>query len=132
MTTIFKQLENAVVADADAAAAEIATFFTDDVAPIFQAVLSYIETNGASDLLTIAKNALNAALSGIESGTAPEDVAGAVIGTVVNEAEAAGLSVAQGAATLAVSMAATAVTQAAATAAANVATPATPAADPTV
>jgi len=128
MTTIFKQLENAVVADADAAAAEIATFFTDDVAPIFQAVLSYIEANGASDLLTIAKNALNATLSGLETGTAPESIAGAVIGTVLSEAQAAGLQVAQGAATLAVSLAASAVNQAATPVAAAPTTTDTPAA----
>lgn len=118
MTSIFTSIENGIVTDVDAAAAEVANFFTADVAPILQSVLSYIETNGASDLLTIAKNALNAALAGIESGTSVQDVTAAVIGTVVNEAQSAGQQIATGAATLAVSMAAAAVTQDAAKAAA--------------
>lgn len=46
------------------------------------------------DWLQIAKNALNAALSGIETGTAPEQVAGAVVGTVLDEAKSAGLQIA--------------------------------------
>jgi len=123
MTSIFQEIVTGVETDAEAAAAKIATFFSADVAPILQSVLSYIETNGASDLLTIAKNALNAALAGIETGSSVQDVTAAVIGTVVSEGEAAGQQIAQGAATLAVSMAAAAVTQAAATA-----TPAAPAA----
>lgn len=112
MTTIFAQLENAVVADAEEAVTALENFFTADVWPIISATLSYIETNGGSDLLKIAENALNAALPGIESGAPVATVTTAVVGTVVNEAESAGIAIAQGAATLAVSMAAAAVTAA--------------------
>lgn len=118
MTSIFVKVEQAVVSDAQTAVADLEQFFSADVWPIMKAVLLYIEQNAGSDLLQIASNALKATLSGLETGTAPEQVAAAVIGTVVNEAQAAGLQIAQGAATLAVSMAAAAVNQAAVTPAA--------------
>jgi hypothetical protein len=104
MTTIFAQLEQAVVADAEAAVSALENFFTADVWPIIKATLQYVETNGGSDLLKIASNALSGALSSIEGGTSADAVVSAAVGTVVNEATAAGLQVAQGAAALAVSM----------------------------
>jgi hypothetical protein len=123
MTSIFVKIEEAVVSDAEAAVADLEQFFTQDVWPVMKSVLTYIEQNGASDLITIAKNALNATLSGLETGTAPEQVAAAVVGTVVDEAKSAGLQIAQGAATLAVSMAAAAVNQSAPNASSNASAP---------
>ena len=127
MTSIFTKIEQGLVTDVNAAVSDVEQFFSADVWPILQAVFTYIENNAGSDLLTIAKNALTAALSGIETGTAPEAVAASVVGTVVSEAESAGLQVAQGAASLAVSLAAAEVNQASAAQ-----TPATPAATPEV
>jgi hypothetical protein len=115
MTSIFVKIEQAVVTDVSTAVADLEQFFTADVWPIMQAVFTYIENNAGSDLLNIASNALSAALSGIEGGAPVASVASAVVGTVLSEAQSAGLQVAEGAATLAVSMAAAQVNQAAAT-----------------
>lgn len=111
-SSIFQSVETEVVADFDAAVSDVEQFFTADVWPIIKATLQYIETNGGADLLEIASNALNAAVSSIETGTEPEAVAASVIGTVVDEAKSAGIEIAQGAATLAVSMAAAQINQA--------------------
>jgi len=124
MTSIFTKIETAVVADVDTAVADLEQFFTQDVWPIMKAVFMYIEQNAGSDLLKIATNAFNAAISGLETGTAPASVATAVIGTVLDEAKSAGIQVAEGAAALAVSMAAAAVNSSA-TATATTPPPAT-------
>ena len=113
MTSIFTTIAADVETDAEAVLAKLEVFFTADVWPIVEAVFTYIEQNGGQDLLTIASNALSAAMSGLTTGTAPESVATAVVGTVIDEAKSAGIQIAEGAASLAVSMAAAAVNSAA-------------------
>jgi hypothetical protein len=105
-TSIFQNIENEVVADVKEAVAEVEQFWTDDVKPILSAVLTYIEQNGGADLLTIAENAFTAAVSGLETGTSAADVTTAVVATVIDEGKSAGIQIAEGAANLAVSLAA--------------------------
>jgi hypothetical protein len=113
MTSIFQKIETDVVTDVQAAVAEIEQFWSDDVKPIMSATLTYIEQNGGADLLKIAENAFSAAVSGLETGTSVASVTTAVISTVIDEAKSAGIQVAEGAASLAVSLAAAQVNQAA-------------------
>jgi len=105
-TSIFQNIENDVVTDVKAAVAEVEAFWTDDVKPILSSVLTYIEQNGGADLLKIAENAFTAAVSGLETGTSAADVTTAVVATVIDEGKQAGIQIAEGAANLAVSLAA--------------------------
>lgn len=114
MTSIFEKIETEVVSDVKVAIADIEQFFTTDVWPIMQAVFTYIEQNGGSDLLKIAENAFTAAVAGIETGTSVQGVTAAVVGTVIDEGKSAGIAIAEGAAQLAVSLAAAKVNSAAA------------------
>jgi hypothetical protein len=121
MTSIFQKIETNVVTDVETAVADVEQFWTDDVKPILSATLTYIEQNGGADLLKIAENAFSAAVSGLETGTSVANVTTAVVVTVIDEAKSAGIQVAEGAASLAVSLAAAQVNQAAAPAVAEAA-----------
>jgi hypothetical protein len=123
MTSIFQKIETAVVTDVETAVADVEQFFTQDVKPILSATLTYIEQNGGADLLKIAENAFAAVMSGLETGSSVADATTAVVATVVDEAKSAGIQIAEGAASLAVSLAAAQANQAAAAQ-----TPAAPAA----
>ena len=104
MTSIFQEIETGIETEAAVVITKIEQFWSADAAPILSAVLAYIEQNGASDLLKIAQNVFTAAIAGLETGTSVQNVTAAVIGTVVDEAKSAGIQIAEGAATLAVSL----------------------------
>jgi len=105
-TSIFQNIENDVVMDVKTAVAEVEQFWSADVKPLFSAILTYIEQNGGADLLKIAENAFTAAVAGLETGTSLQGVTEAVVGTVLDEGKSAGIQIAEGAASLAVSLAA--------------------------
>lgn len=102
--SIFQKVEDAVVADAKDVVAELKSFWTNEAEPILSATLQYIEDNGGADLLKIAENAFTAAMNGLETGSSVQDVTAAVVGTVIDEGKSAGIAIAQGAASLAVSL----------------------------
>lgn len=113
MTSLLQAAENVeseVEADVKAAwntaVADATAFYTQDVKPIMSATLTYIETNGAADLLTIAKRVVAEALTEFESGV-PNlgEFLIATAGTVFDEVKAAGISIAAGAEHLATNLA---------------------------
>lgn len=96
-----------IAADFQAAWAHIEAFYTKDVKPIVSATLQYVETNGATELLKIAERVVSEAVAAVESGgiaNLGEFLVGAA-GTVIDEAKQAGITIAEGAAHLATSMA---------------------------
>lgn len=113
MTTSLLQtvedLESEAVTDIKAAwnagVAEAVQFYTNDVKPIVSATLTYVEQNGAADLLLIGKRVVAAAWDDLTgSGNLLQDLT-ALAGTVWDEAKSAGLQIEQGAALLVTSMA---------------------------
>lgn len=95
-----------VVADFQAAWGHIESFYTKDVKPIVSSTLQYIETNGAADLLAIAKRVMAEAITDIEDGSFNlGQFIVAAAGTVIDEAKSAGIAIEEGAAHLATTMA---------------------------
>lgn len=113
MTSLFQKIEDLaeeievdVEQAFETAWSDIEQFFTADVAPIIKGAFQYLENNGQADLLMIGKAAFNGAATAVATGGNVVDAVGAAIGTALDEAKSAGLKVAEGAAALAVSMAA--------------------------
>ena len=94
------KLGTEIAADFQIAWANISEFYSVDVKPVIGATLQYIETNGATDLLLIGKNAVKTALADLENGIPPDlgEFLASIAGTVIDEAKAADLAIAEGAA----------------------------------
>ena len=126
MTTIFKQAENWIEGEVQTGIADIEQFFNADVWPIIKGTLTYIETNGQTDLLLLAKAAFSSLVGAAEGAVASggnvavvsADAITAAVGTIVDQGKSMGQQIATGAATLALSMAAAEVNAAAPVAAA--------------
>ena len=104
VTSLFQEVKTEVVADAEAAWAKIEQLYTQDAAPIIKATLMYVEQNGATDLLLIAKRVIMAEIDALLAGGNPIEALTALAGTVYDEAKSAGLAIEQGAALLVTSM----------------------------
>lgn len=121
MTSLLQKVATAVEADAsivgadltkvwNAAVAEATTLYTNDVKPIVQATLTYIENNGAADLLLIGQRVVAAGVADLADPATLYANLVALAGTVWDEAKSAGLAIEQGAALLVTTMAHAALT----------------------
>ena len=129
ITSLFAEVEDEIVADAEAAWAKVEVFYTDEVKPIMKATALYIENNGAADLLTIAKRVVSSEIATLMSGGNPLEGLAALAGTVWDEMKSASQEIEAGAAHLATAMAfADVSTSAAAPPATGTGTPASPSA----
>lgn len=102
--SLFAKVNTEVVADAEEAWTALINVWDKDAEPIIKATVMYVESNGATDLLLIAKRVVVAEIEALLSGGNPIEALSALAGTVYDEAKSAGLQISQGAALLVTSM----------------------------